>query len=200
MKKINRQRNDYAILKSIRDHLTLEELSEFIICIEEDSKKFLERLIVEFTPEARPDLVIVVNDNNDLCNLNVKDFIDYIHTKRENPVEKLIEIYKILSKNILPTAERQSLFLYIDSCFNSNSRLNLVCSSHSNICEITGNFKSIAFEQIPEYPIGIKGCFHYKNPRSLISIIQPEKLYFDKWSCETNITIQAKDNLIELSL
>ena len=32
----------------ITSHLSLEELSEFIICIEKDSKKFLERLILRF--------------------------------------------------------------------------------------------------------------------------------------------------------
>ncbi len=148
MKKINRQRNDYAILKSIRNHLTLEELSEFIICIEKDSKKFLERLILEFVPIERPDLIITANDNNDLSNFNVKDFIDYIHTKKENPVKKLIEIHKILSKNILPTAGF-----------------------------ITGNFKSISFEQIPEHPIA--------------------KINFSE---KRNVIIRAKNNIIELSL
>ncbi len=148
MKKINRQRNDYGILKLIRNHLTLEELSEFISCIEKDSKKFLERLILEFVPIERPDLIIIANDNNDLCNFNVKDFIDYIHTKKENPVKKLIEIHKILSKNILPTAGF-----------------------------ITGNFKSISFEQIPEHPIA--------------------KINFSE---KRNVIIRAKNNVIELSL
>ncbi len=149
MKEISRQRNDYAILKSIRDYLTLEELSEFIRCIEKDSKKFIERLIIEFTPVKRPDLVIITNDDNDLCNLNVKDFINYSYTKGEDPIEKLIEVYKLLTKDfILPTAGF-----------------------------ITNNFKSISFEQIPEHPIA--------------------RISFSE---NRNVTIKAKNNVIELIL
>ncbi len=178
MKKINGQRNDYAILKSIRDCLTLEEFSEFISCIEKDSRKFIENLVNQSILIKKPDLIGRVDEKNDLCNIKVRDFISYHYTKGENPIEKLFEAYKLLSKDLrLPTAF------------------------------ITGNFQSISFEQIPEHPIGSKRCFYYENFRSLVNIVQPEKLYFDKWGCveinfseKKNVTIKAKNNIIELSL
>jgi len=175
MRKINRQGNDYAILKSIRE-LTLEEFSEFIDSIKKDSKKFIERLIIEFIPIERPDLVI--NDNNDLCNLKVKDFINISYTKRENPIEKLIEIYNLLIKNLTPTAGF-----------------------------ITGSFKSISFEQVPERPIGSKNPFYHGNLCSKINIIQTDKLSFDEWSSveinfsdKKDVNINTKNNIVKLSL
>ncbi len=162
---LNKKREKY-FCEFITGYLTLEEFSEFIYSIKKDPTNFIRDLIKQSILIKNPKLVEEIDDNNDFCNLNVKDFIDYIHTKRENPAERLIEIYKILSKDILPTTGRQSLFLYMDSCLNSNSQLNLRCSFDSNICEITGNFKSISFQQIPEHPIGSKCCFYYNKAYS----------------------------------
>ncbi len=104
MKKIDVQRNDYAILKSIRDCLTLEEFCKFISCIEKDSKKFIENLVNQSVLIKKPDLICRIDEENDLCNIKVIDFINYHYTKGENPIEKLFEAYKLLIKGLMPAA------------------------------------------------------------------------------------------------
>ena len=167
-----------CILKYIKNSLSLEQFTNLVYSIEKDSKKFIEDLVKDDVIVHRPDIVSKIEQDDDFANLKVGDFISYHFTKGNNPIKEFIDAYKFLNKSVIPTAGF-----------------------------ITGNFKSISFEQIPEHPIGSKCCFYYEKIRSLVSIVEPEKLCFDKWkyveinfSEKKNVIIKAKNNVIELSL
>jgi len=124
-------RNKYA-LQIIRQNLSLEQFAYIVNSIEKDSRKFIERLISEFALIDRPDLISSSED--DISILKVQDFIDMVYTKGKNPVEELLEVYKVMSKNFIPVGGF-----------------------------ITGSFQSISFEQIPEHPIAKISFSEKKN-------------------------------------
>lgn len=137
------------IIKAIQERLSIEQFFDLISSIEKDPKKFIEDLVKDDVIVHRPDIVSKIELDDDFANLKVGEFISYHFTKGNNPVKMLVDFYKLYNKSIIPAAGRQSLFLYMDSDFNSDSQLNLRCYFDSKICEISGNFKSISFEQIP---------------------------------------------------
>ncbi len=141
-----KQGNRY-VLDTIRNHLTLEEFSEFINSIKKNPLDFIRDLTERSILIRNPRLIEEVDQKNDFCNLKIIDFLNYYFTKEENPTEKLIETYKVLTKNILPAGF------------------------------ITGKFKSISFEQIPEHPIA--------------------RINFSE---KRNVTIKAVNNIIELGI
>ncbi len=117
--------------------------------IEKDSKKFIEDLVKDDIIVHRPDLISKIEQDDDFANLKVGDFISYHFTKGNNPIKELLDAYKLLIKQ----------FKFPAAGF------------------VTGNFRSISFEQIPEHPIA--------------------KINFSE---KRNVTITAKNNVIELSL
>ena len=135
--------------KFIKNYISIEDFMSFTRSIVKDPKKFIEDLVKDDVIVHRPDIIRKIELDDDFANLKVGEFISYHFTKGNNPIKKLVDFYKLYNKSIIPAAGRQSLFLYMDSDFNSNSQLNFRCYFDSKICEVTGNFKSISFEQIP---------------------------------------------------
>ncbi|MCP3659053.1 MAG: hypothetical protein GY830_01525 [Bacteroidetes bacterium] len=133
---------------SFLKNFSMEEFSQLLISIEKDPKKFIKDLVKDDVIVHRPDIVSKIELDDDFANLKVGEFISYHFTKGNNPVKKLVDFYKLYNKSIIPAAGF-----------------------------ITGNFKSISFEQIPEHPIA--------------------KINFSE---KKNVTIKAKNNVIELSL
>ncbi len=137
------------IIRTIQHNLTIDQFVDLINSIEKNSKKFIEDIVKNDVIIDRPDLIGTVEQDDDFANLKVGDFISYHFTKGNNPIKKLIEVYKLLTKKL---KFRATGF-------------------------VTGNFDSISFEQIPEHPIA--------------------KINFSE---KRNVTITAKNNVIEFSL
>lgn len=135
------------LLDLIRNQLSLEQLVELINSIKNKPFIFLKDLADESILIKSSDIIQQIDDHNDFSNIKVIDLLNYHFSKNLNPADKLIEAYKTLSKSILPAGF------------------------------ITGKFKSITFEQIPQHPIAI--------------------INFDQ---KKNVTIKAVNNIIELSL
>ncbi len=132
----------------IENCISVEDLILLMKSIEKDPKKFIRNLVGSDIIIERPDLIKQIEEENDFARLKVIDFIGYHLAKGNSPVKELIKVYEMLTKSIIPTAGF-----------------------------ITGNFRSISFEQIPEHPIA--------------------KINFSE---KKNVTIKAKNNVIELNV